>query len=217
MTICNALLFNVVRLCSTSGPNTRFGNASSLLSHNAAEFVNWRRLARYRSQIGRAWTDRVRLSIVSDASPIFSSGNSSLKLTVTWSRSQIGSDGNPTAIPSVIAHKTRGSPSFGSNVFASHARNRSAISCPTSLNSGTFVLKRTRSRCSSRAPPTRSSRIASHSEQLERQNISCSGRLDRKYLCTRPSRTNHAIPAATSRSSRSLQTARTGSSDRRPR
>ena len=98
-----------VRLSCTSGPKTRFGKAIPRFSHNLAGSLPTRSRSRFRAQMGPACSTRVSWSISSDAGSIVSSGSSSSKWIVTRSLSHSGDEGNPTAIASVMAQKTRAS------------------------------------------------------------------------------------------------------------
>lgn len=140
------------RLSSTSGPNKRSGNSSLRFSHRVLESLAIRSRSRCRSPILRACPDRVSWSIYSDVCSILSSESSSSKSTASRSWSQIGSDGNPTDIQSLMAHSTRGSPSRSGNLRSWHARNLPRTSAPTSIRSGHFWVILRRNRNSSRWP-----------------------------------------------------------------
>ena len=81
-----------------------------------------------------------------------SSGSNSLKLTVSWSLSQIESDGNPIAIQFSITHRISGSQSSEGICLPSHPRNLALASDSTSLRSGYLALRLMRNLDSSRAP-----------------------------------------------------------------
>ena len=97
----------VIRLSSTSGPSSKFGNASSRFSHSSLGSTISRNPDRCRSPIAKACEKTLSWSISSATSSISPSSKSSRKRIPSRSDCQIASDGKLIKTPSTIAQNTR--------------------------------------------------------------------------------------------------------------